>query len=71
MLDEPSRDFDAHWLAVFEHWLATCRARGAPASWRLSMTLRSGVIFHGVVRLHNGAITPRNIVGQHAIDIRP
>ncbi|MEG3387556.1 hypothetical protein V5H41_29620, partial [Salmonella enterica] len=26
--DEPSRDFDAHWLTVFEHWLATCRARG-------------------------------------------
>ncbi len=28
LLDEPSRDFDAHWLTVFEHWLATCRARG-------------------------------------------
>lgn len=28
LLDEPSRDFDAHWLAVFEHWLAVCRQRG-------------------------------------------
>lgn len=27
MLDEPSRDFDAHWLAVFENWLAVCRKR--------------------------------------------
>lgn len=47
LLDEPRRDFDAHWLTVFEHWLATCRAR-EPASWRLAMTLRlPGVIFHG------------------------
>lgn len=29
MLDEPSRDFDTHWLGVFENWLAACRARGA------------------------------------------
>lgn len=47
LLDEPSRDFDAHWLTVFEHWLATCQAR-EPASSRLAMTLRlPGVIFHG------------------------
>jgi energy-coupling factor transport system ATP-binding protein len=25
LLDEPSRDFDQHWLAIFEAWLAVCR----------------------------------------------
>lgn len=29
LLDEPSRDFDQHWLAIFEAWLAVCRKRGA------------------------------------------
>ncbi|HGM5492893.1 TPA: ABC transporter ATP-binding protein [Serratia fonticola] len=28
LLDEPSRDFDSHWLAVFTRWLAVCRAQG-------------------------------------------
>ena len=28
LLDEPSRDFDQHWLAIFEAWLAVCRKRG-------------------------------------------
>lgn len=28
LLDEPSRDFDAHWLALFERWLAGCKQRG-------------------------------------------
>ncbi len=27
LLDEPSRDFDERWLAVFEGWLAVCRQR--------------------------------------------
>lgn len=29
LLDEPSRDFDSDWLAVFTRWLAVCRAQGA------------------------------------------
>jgi len=28
LLDEPSRDFDAHWLQRFEHWLALERQAG-------------------------------------------
>ena len=28
LLDEPSRDFDQHWLTIFEEWLAVCRKRG-------------------------------------------
>lgn len=28
LLDEPSRDFDDRWLAMFERWLNACRARG-------------------------------------------
>ena len=28
LLDEPSRDFDAYWLAKFEHWLEIQRAAG-------------------------------------------
>ncbi|MCW2254473.1 energy-coupling factor transport system ATP-binding protein [Providencia alcalifaciens] len=28
LLDEPSRDFDAHWLECFEHWLEMQRAVG-------------------------------------------
>lgn len=28
LLDEPSRDFDAHWLGVFERWLEQCRNKG-------------------------------------------
>ncbi len=28
LLDEPSRDFDSHWLTVFENWLEVCRQRG-------------------------------------------
>ncbi|NMD81370.1 ATP-binding cassette domain-containing protein [Klebsiella sp. DNRA6] len=28
LLDEPSRDFDPHWLTIFEEWLAVCRKRG-------------------------------------------
>ncbi|AWH89145.1 ATP-binding cassette domain-containing protein [Limnobaculum parvum] len=28
LLDEPSRDFDAHWLRIFEKWLAHCQQSG-------------------------------------------
>ena len=28
LLDEPSRDFDPHWLAILERWLASERAKG-------------------------------------------
>ncbi|WP_312980683.1 energy-coupling factor ABC transporter ATP-binding protein [Atlantibacter sp.] len=28
LLDEPSRDFDAYWLAIFERWLTGCKRRG-------------------------------------------
>lgn len=71
LLDEPSRDFDAHWLTVFEHWLATCRARGVSVtaiSHDAAFTRRH---FSRVVRLHNGAITPRNIIKDAPSDIRP
>ncbi|EHC33390.1 ABC-type cobalt transport system ATP-binding protein [Salmonella enterica subsp. enterica serovar Alachua str. R6-377] len=71
LLDEPSRDFDAHWLTVFEHWLATCRARGTSVvaiSHDAAFTRRH---FSRVVRLHNGAITPRNIIKDTPSDIRP
>ncbi|MDI5035988.1 hypothetical protein MJM43_30685, partial [Salmonella enterica subsp. enterica serovar Montevideo] len=42
----------------FEHWLATCRARGTSVvaiSHDAAFTRRH---FSRVVRLHNGAITP-------------
>ncbi|APY56176.1 ABC transporter ATP-binding protein [Salmonella enterica subsp. enterica serovar Djakarta str. S-1087] len=71
LLDEPSRDFDAHWLTVFEHWLATCRARGTSVvaiSHDAAFTRRH---FSRVVRLHNGATTPRNIIKDTPSDIRP
>lgn len=28
LLDEPSRDFDSHWLGIFNKWLTCCRAQG-------------------------------------------
>ncbi|HAU5678451.1 ABC transporter ATP-binding protein [Citrobacter europaeus] len=57
LLDEPSRDFDAHWLGVFENWLAVCRARGTSIvaiSHDAAFTQRH---FSRVVRLHNKNIT--------------
>jgi energy-coupling factor transport system ATP-binding protein len=54
MLDEPSRDFDAHWLAVFENWLAVCRQRFTSVvaiSHDSRFTQRH---FPRVVRLENG-----------------
>jgi energy-coupling factor transport system ATP-binding protein len=61
LLDEPSRDFDAHWLGVFEHWLAVCRARGASVvaiSHDAAFTQRH---FSRVVRLHNKNLTQSDI----------
>lgn len=57
LLDEPSRDFDTHWLAVFEHWLAVCRGRGTSVvaiSHDAAFTQRH---FTRVVYLHNRTLT--------------
>lgn len=64
LLDEPSRDFDAHWLTVFEHWLATCRARGTSVvaiSHDAAFTQRH---FSRVVRLENGRLSKGNKNGS-------
>ncbi|QRG79825.1 ABC transporter ATP-binding protein [Citrobacter sp. R56] len=56
MLDEPSRDFDAHWLAVFENWLAVCRQRDTSVvaiSHDAAFTQRH---FPRVVRLEQGQL---------------
>ncbi|MGI3448758.1 ABC transporter ATP-binding protein [Citrobacter freundii] len=56
LLDEPSRDFDAHWLGVFENWLAVCRARGTSVvaiSHDAAFTQRH---FSRVVRLDAGRL---------------
>ena len=58
LLDEPSRDFDAHWLAIFERWLATCRQRGSSVvaiSHDPAFTQRH---FSRVVRLEAGRLSP-------------
>lgn len=56
LLDEPSRDFDAHWLGVFENWLAVCRTRGTSVvaiSHDAAFTQRH---FSRVVRLEAGQL---------------
>lgn len=56
LLDEPSRDFDAHWLAVFENWLVTCRERGCSVvsiSHDAAFTRRH---FSSIVRLEEGQL---------------
>lgn len=71
MLDEPSRDFDAHWLAIFENWLAVCRQRGTSVvaiSHDAAFTQRH---FSRVVRLHNGAITEARQATPVQDDTRP
>lgn len=58
LLDEPSRDFDDHWLGIFENWLALCRARGTGVvaiSHDAAFTHRH---FPQVVRLENGTLLP-------------
>lgn len=60
MLDEPSRDFDDHWLTVFENWLAVCRQRGTSVvaiSHDNRFTQRH---FPRVVRLENGQLRAAN-----------
>lgn len=61
LLDEPSRDFDAHWLAVFENWLSVCRARGTNVvaiSHDVAFTQRH---FSRVVRLETGQLRQEKI----------
>lgn len=61
LLDEPSRDFDAHWLAIFENWLAVCRARGSSVvaiSHDVAFTQRH---FSRVVRLETGQLRQEKI----------
>ncbi|MBW9433005.1 ATP-binding cassette domain-containing protein [Atlantibacter hermannii] len=61
LLDEPSRDFDTHWLGVFERWLAECRTRGTSVvaiSHDAAFTQRH---FSRVVRLHNKKLTQPDI----------
>ena len=56
LLDEPSRDFDTHWLGVFENWLAVCRTRGTSVvaiSHDAAFTQRH---FSRVVRLEAGQL---------------
>lgn len=58
MLDEPSRDFDAHWLGVFENWLGVCRKRHTSVvaiSHDNDFTQRP---FSRVVRLEKGQLNP-------------
>lgn len=58
MLDEPSRDFDAHWLGVFENWLGVCRKRHTSVvaiSHDNDFTQRH---FSRVVRLEKGQLNP-------------
>lgn len=61
LLDEPSRDFDAHWLAIFENWLAVCRARGTSVvaiSHDVAFTQRH---FSRVVHLETGQLRQEKI----------
>lgn len=56
LLDEPGRDFDAHWLGLLEGWLDECRAKGAAVlaiSHDLDFVARH---FPRVVRLAGGGI---------------
>ncbi|POP46222.1 ABC transporter ATP-binding protein [Superficieibacter electus] len=56
LLDEPSRDFDEHWLGIFEGWLAACRQRGTTVlaiSHDAEFTHRH---FPRVVRLQQGLL---------------
>lgn len=64
LLDEPSRDFDAHWLGVFENWLAVCRTRGTSVvaiSHDAAFTQRH---FSRIVRLHNKNLMPSDMPPQ-------
>lgn len=56
LLDEPSRDFDAYWLSVFENWLAACRARGTSVAAISHDTAFTQRHFSRVVRLEAGQL---------------
>ena len=56
LLDEPSRDFDPYWLAVFERWLSHSRERGATVlaiSHDPEFTARN---FQKVIHVCNGTV---------------
>lgn len=56
MLDEPSRDFDQHWLTIFESWLERCRERGTTV---VAISHDPDFItrhFSRVVKLENGML---------------
>lgn len=57
LLDEPSRDFDSHWLAIFTKWLSMCRAQGTTI---LAISHDYTFVkqhFSRTIRLANGVIT--------------
>ena len=61
LLDEPSRDFDAHWLGVFENWLAVCRARGTSVVAISHDPAFSQRHFSRLVRLESGHLHPERL----------
>lgn len=61
LLDEPSRDFDAHWLGVFEHWLTVCRARGTSVVAISHDPAFSQRHFSRLVRLESGHLHPERL----------
>lgn len=69
LLDEPSRDFDYHWLNVFERWLAYCKKQQCSVlciSHDYQFILKH---FDRCIRLDNGKITqdgpPSTVISQH------
>lgn len=64
LLDEPSRDFDSDWLAVFTRWLAVCRAQGTTV---LAISHDYAFVrehFPRVIRLAEGIIAEDGEVGR-------
>lgn len=56
LLDEPSRDFDSHWLAIFTKWLSMCREQGTTI---LAISHDYAFVeqhFSRTIRLANGVI---------------
>jgi energy-coupling factor transport system ATP-binding protein len=63
LLDEPSRDFDSDWLAVFTRWLAVCRSQGTTV---LAISHDYAFVkqhFPRVIRLADGVITENGDAG--------
>lgn len=58
LLDEPSRDFDPHWLSVFENWLEVCRQRGTSIVAICHDPAFTRRHFPRVVRLEAGRVSP-------------